>query len=408
VKTLCYQCEPWRFAICRAAGIACPAVYFSPLAPARLRDVPMIERLPAGWARVRVRQCGLCASDVQLMRLRLSPAVAPAAMAAQASTPVTLGHELAGTVEAVEQAGRAGPALLVGQRVISRSGGFRNCFNLNVEPCAQCRAGEYARCQRQGEPAPAHEPCRSGGFAPTYFEHSANLIPIPDSLTDDEAVLAEPLACALRAVLTLSERGLNKVLVVGAGIQGLGAIHWLHCLRPEAEVTCLARYPYQAELARNLGAGHVLTGEITVEQLAQQLGTGFWRAFGRNELLMHGFDAVIDAVGKPDSLEKAMRWTRPGGTVIVLGVHLFRGRIDYTPVWFREIGLRGVLAHGMEQFEGANIPTLQLTLQLLAGRGRLPVPLVTHRLPLSRYVEAVRLMEKKRTSRAVRVVLTPD
>ena len=316
---------------------------------------------------------------------------------------VVLGHELVGTIEAVE----SGDALHVGQRVISRSGAFRNCFNLNLEPCRQCRAGEYAQCERQGRPAPPHEPCRGGGFAPTYLEHAANLIPVPDVLTDDEAVLAEPMACALRAVLALANCQPRSILVLGAGIQGLGAIHWLHCLRPEAEVTCLARYQYQAESAYRLGARHVLRADVRTEHLARHLGTGFWRGIGRNELLMQGFDAIIDSIGTPPTVGTALRWTRPGGSVVVLGAHLFPGRIDYSPIWFREVRLRGVLAHGMEEHAGMVIPTLQLSLQLLAGQGRLPVPLVTHRLPLSRYIEAVRLMEKKEASRAVRIVLTP-
>jgi threonine dehydrogenase-like Zn-dependent dehydrogenase len=363
-----------------------------------------MESLPSGWARVRVHQCGLCASDLQLMHLRVSPAIAPAAVAGKESPPVILGHELVGAIEATES--KDGPH--IGERVISRSGGFRNCFNLNVEPCPACGSGEYAQCQRQGEPAPAHEPCRGGGFAPVYFEHTANLISVPEALSDDEAVLAEPLACALRAVLALANCRLQKALVIGAGLQGLGAIHWLHCLRPEAEVACLARHEYQGEWARRLGTREALLGIVGTEQLAGHLGTGFWRGIGQNELLVEGFDAVIDSIGKPDTLGRALRWTRPGGSVVVLGAHLFPGRIDYSPVWFREIRLRGVLAHGMEECDGTRIPTLQLTLQLLAGRGRLPTGLVTHRLPLSRYAEAVCLMEAKRVSHAVRVVLMPD
>lgn len=414
MRALCFQCSAAQFVVCRALAALWPGVYSSPIAPTRPREIRLLDDLPPGWARVRVHQCGLCASDLHLMRLDLSPRAAPAALLGDAGQPAILGHELVGTVAAVGP----GAALRPGQRVISRSGGFRNCFNLAATPtpdvCTYCRAGEYALCERQGDAAPAHEPIRGGGFAPVYCDHSANLLPVPDGLSDDAALLAEPMASALRAALrTLAALAADgaatpRVLVIGGGMQGLASVHWLRALRCDVHVTCLVRYAHQAELAAALGAGDVVRLDDPIKAFSARLGTRVARGPLGDGVLLRGFDAVVDSLGLPRTLHGALRWTRPGGQVMVLGAHLRPGRLDYTPIWFRDVQVRGAYAHGVERFEGRSVATLALSLELLAGRAALPANLVSHHLPLRDYRRAVALMDRKSAARAVRVALIPE
>lgn len=404
--SLAYDCPAWKFVACRGLGWAWPGVYFSRLAPGRLRELHAMGRLPQGWARVRIRQCGLCASDLPLLFLDVSPNVAPSAMF-DARYASVMGHELVGEVS---EAGE-GCRWQVGQRVVSRSGGFRNCFNLGTPPCRYCQMGEYALCLNQGAPPPGHERIRSGGFSAEYVEHGANLLEVPAGLSDDEAAMVEPLACSLRAVargMQGRETGAKgRVLIVGAGIQGLGAVHWLSRLFPQTSLTVAARYSFQAELARKLGAGEVLEGVVDTVRLADQMGTRLIKGLGRNQLLADGFDVVIDAVGSPQTLHDALRWARPGGRVVLLGAHLHRGRMDYSPIWFRQVDVCGVYAHGMEEFEGRRVPTLQLVMELLQSRAPLGAVLATHHLALADYRRAVELMTNKARSRAVKVMLRP-
>ena len=406
MTALCFDCGTARYLACRTLGALWPGAYFSSIAPVRLRPVESPAELPAGWARVRVHQCGLCASDVHMLHLAFSPFISPIMFEGSSPGAVVLGHELLGTVTDVAE----GCPLRPGQRVVSRSAGFRNCMNRNVEPCPRCAAGEYTFCLRQRDPPPACEPVRSGGFAPAYFDHAANLVPVPDALDDDAAVVAEPLAVALRAVLALPRavRSPGRLLVIGAGIQGLAAVHWAHCLRPDLSIACAARYPFQAEMARTLGASDVLTGRTDAARLAPLLGTSLARGMGRRAALVDGFDLIIDTIGTPRSLQDALDWTRPGGTVLVVGAYLKPGRLDYSPLWYREVTVRGVYAHGAETFEGRRVGTIDLALDLLATRARLPLKLVTHRVPLRDYRQAVALSEDKARSHAVRVVLQPD
>jgi threonine dehydrogenase-like Zn-dependent dehydrogenase len=402
MRALVYACTAWHYAACRVVGRLWRGVYVSAAGPARLTDVTPPPVRP-GWCLVRVRQCGLCASDLHLIRLHFGLASAPLAMAGSPAAPFILGHELVGVVE---QSG-ASDLLPPGTRVISRSGGFRNCCNLEAEPCPSCRQGEYALCLRQGAPAPGHEPMRGGGFAPLYWEHAANLVPVPPALSDDPALLAEPLACALRAVLRLPALEAGQVLVIGAGLQGLGALYWLTRLYPQVQALVLARHRHQAELAHIFGAHRVVPDALTMERLAHYVGTTCLRGPGRNTMLLEGFDAVIDTIGTPQTVHRALRCIRPGGMLIVLGAHLFAGQLDYSPIWFRDVRVVGAFAHGMEAFQGRRVPTLPLVLELLAHEDSLPATLVTHRVPLEKITLAARLHDAKASSGVVRVAVLP-
>lgn len=392
--------EVWRFIACRALSPVWPGAAFSKLAPVKLRALELNS--PADWCRIRITQCGLCASDLHLIHAQLSPAVAPSTVLGNPRARAILGHELVGIVEHCPD-GR----FPIGQRVVSRSGGFRNCHNLGQPPCPCCAAGEYALCIHQGAPSPAHEPWRGGGFASHYAEPSINLLPAPPQLNDDETLLAEPLACALRAVLRIRPTAPRRALVIGAGLQGLGAIHWLKALVPDCRIHCQARHAFQADLARTLGASEVLTGSLNPADWSTVLDAPLAHAIRGNQILLDGFDAVIDTIAAPRTFEFALRVARPGGHVVILGAHLARGRIDYSPIWFREVTVSGVYAHGPEQYDGRSTNTLQLALDLLSTTARLPVSLLTHRIPLSDYRRAADLMANKSTSKAIRIALIP-
>jgi threonine dehydrogenase-like Zn-dependent dehydrogenase len=124
-------------------------------------------------------------------------------------------------------------------------------------------------------------------------------------------------------------------------------------------------------------------------------------------MLREGVDAVIDTIGTPQTVHWALRCIRPGGRLIVLGAHLFAGQLDYSPIWFRDVRVVGAFAHGMDTFRGRQSPTLPLALDLLAHEAPLPVPLVTHRLPLAEIARAVRLHDHKAATGVIRVAVQP-
>jgi threonine dehydrogenase-like Zn-dependent dehydrogenase len=109
-------------------------------------------------------------------------------------------------------------------------------------------------------------------------------------------------------------------------------------------------------------------------------------------------------VGKPATLRDALRWTRAGGAVVLVGVHLAPMHIDLTPVWYEEIDLIGMMAHGAEEWEGEHISTFDLVVRLLR-EGKLNFDgFITHRFPLFRYREAITTAVEQDRTHAIKVI----
>jgi threonine dehydrogenase-like Zn-dependent dehydrogenase len=139
---------------------------------------------------------------------------------------------------------------------------------------------------------------------------------------------------------------------------------------------------------------------------ATHLATGarlYEAPFG-NRMALGGFDVVYDCVGKAATVGESLRLARAGGAVVLVGMELAPLEVDLTPVWYQEVDLVGVLAHGSEDWEGRRRQDLDIVMGLLAD-GQLGIEgLVTHRFPLARWREAVATAEDKRSG-AVRVLL---
>src|SRR2546427_549354 len=83
-------------------------------------------------------------------------------------------------------------------------------------------------------------------------------IRIPSEMNDEQAVLLEPSAVAVHAVLRRLPQPDEHVLIIGAGTIGLLTLQVIHALVPSATVSVMARYPFQIEQATRMGAAHIL------------------------------------------------------------------------------------------------------------------------------------------------------
>src|SRR5690606_41134009 len=98
------------------------------------------------------------------------------------------------------------------------------------QPCANCRAGLPNRCLRFAEGALAPGlllgSCRDtgGSWGEVFVAHRSQVIPVPDHVSDENAVLAEPFGCALHAVDVAGPPHGRTVLVIGGGVIGLCTI----------------------------------------------------------------------------------------------------------------------------------------------------------------------------------------
>jgi len=304
-------------------------------APLRMADRPGFPP-PAreGWARVRPRLSGICGSDLATVTGRSSFYFSPLV-----SLPFTPGHEVVGDLLDDLGASADTAALPAGTRVVLAP--VLGCAARGLEPCAGCASGERTRCDRVtlGHLSPGLQTgfCADtgGGWSTELLAHRSQLLPVPDSLPDERAVLVEPLACAVRAARRAQAEPGERVLVLGAGSVGLLTLVALRALVPGVDVTVVAKHRRQRERALAMGAASVLAPADLlggVRRSAQAIRLSPERG---EDYLLGGVDVTIECTG--GGLGQALRTTRAGGRIVLSGLPTTTP--DLTPLWFREITL---------------------------------------------------------------------
>jgi len=384
----------------RLLGLFWRGAYFCALAPLQVSNVPR-RQLAGGsgnMVRVRNRLAGICGSDLHLIFLDGDLRIAPAALPAHSySYP---GHEVVG--EVVEIGDRV-QNLRVGDRVVLQSG--PNCLSAGVQPpCNACATGNYNLCE-QGH-LPGLEQV-GGGWSEEMLIHEQQLFRIPPQMEDEQAVLLEPTAVALHAVLRRVPRANEKVLIVGAGTIGLLTLQVVRALAPGAEVSVMARHGFQVEQATRLGAAHIFYGRDSYESIEKVTGGKLYTGMLGNKMLLGGYDVIYDTVGTRHTVHDTLRWARARGTVVVVGVSLYRMKLDLSPIWHQEVSLIGTMGHGTEIWPlgtDQTRPTFAIAADLITGGRVHPEKLITHRFALSNYRQALLTAADKKSSRAIKVI----
>lgn len=373
-------------------------VVFSPLSPAHFKDVPEPQLPGPRWVRVQNEMCGICASDLSLLNVDADPVISAAAL--PGNQRFYLGHEVVSTVTEV---GPEVTRVKVGERVLMHTRFMgANCLSQELDmPCRHCAVGDYILCENsslgQGPRGVG------GGWGDGYTAHETEVFPLASGLSDDEAVLVEPLAVGVHTVLRRLPQAGERVMVLGSGIVGLNVIQCARALSPDCHITAVARYPQQVDMARKLGADEIVKGEDGYRATARITGAKLYEGMMGGRMLLGGFDVVFDCVGSGESLQDSLRWARGAGTVVLAGVKLKPLHLDLVPVWYQEVDLIGVNSHGLETWQGRHLQTFELVAELLLA-GKLRVEgLITHRFPLTRWREAIQTAQDKRSG-AIKVI----
>jgi threonine dehydrogenase-like Zn-dependent dehydrogenase len=368
-----------------------PGVVFSPLSVTRYENMPEPELPGSHWVQVENKQCGICASDLSLLFVDAGPLIAPSAL--PGNQRFYLGHEALGVVKEV---GSEVTRVKVGDRVImdTRFQGA-TCLSQEIDPpCPHCSEGNFVRCENAS--AAIGPRGVGGGWGDGFTAHQTEIYPVPDDLTDDQAMMIEPISTGLRAVLRRPPEPGQRALVLGSGIVGLNTLQCLRAVSPECQITVIARHSHQVEMARRLGADDVVIGEDGYQATARITGAKLYQGMFGNRMLLGGFDVIYDCVGSAKTLQDSLRWARAGGAVVMVGVKLTSLKLDLTPVWYQEVELIGLLAHGAEPWEGQSWRTYDLVIDLMR-QGKLTVDgLITHRFPISQWQQAVSTALDKR------------
>lgn len=290
-----------------------------------VKDVP--QPAPAsGEVLIQVRLAGICSTDLEILK-------------GYGGYTGILGHEFVGTVV-------SGSATLAKKRVV----GEINCV---CGKCDMCASGLSNHCRNR---TVLGIQARPGCFAEFVTLPERNCLQVPDSVTEEEAVFAEPLAAAIQVTRQIKIEPRMNVAVLGTGRLGLLVAQVL--ARTSCKLTAVGR---------NLGTLAMMDKKrIRNAAIADlhQWGT---------------FDVVVDCTGSPDGLPLALRLVRPRGTVVMKTTCAGRADrrsdvadADLTPLVVNEVSLIGSRCGPMRD-----------ALNMLARKEIDVTSMITRQLPLS-------------------------
>ncbi|MEA2297912.1 MAG: hypothetical protein QOF77_848 [Solirubrobacteraceae bacterium] len=370
MQALEYRPTPQSYAAARVSRRA-------GLSSLHLTDVRPPPLVGADWVVVRPRLAGICGSDHALLDGHASLYLSPLT-----STPFIPGHEVVGLAQVDDGPGRR---VVVEPALGCEARGIR-------PPCIECESGRHALCREviAGDVSAGLQIgfCRQtgGGWSEALVAHRSQLHAVPEELTDEDAVLTEPLACAMHAVARAELESGATVAVIGAGAIGLLTVAAIREAHPDATLVAVAKHRGQELAVRRMGADDVYApGELHLRG-ARLTGARRLVGHGGRELLLGGFDVVFDCVADGATLESAVTAVRPRGLVVLVGMPGQIG-LDLSLAWQREIDIRGAYGYG-DEFPVA----LELSGRLGLGR------LVAHGWPLHEYRRA--LEQSRRATRA--------
>jgi threonine dehydrogenase-like Zn-dependent dehydrogenase len=356
MKALVFSRKPARYAAAMVAGALRPGrgARYGPLS---LRDVDPPELPGPGWLPLRPRLSGICGSDLATIDGRSSRYFEPIV-----SFPFTPGHEIVGD-------------LADGRRVVVVP--VLTCAPRGIDPpCAPCAAGHLNLCERVAfghlEPGLQCGFCEStgGGWSQEMIVHQSQVVDVADELSDRQAVMIEPTACAVHAARQVD---VGRVAVIGTGTLGLLTIAALRRLSPATEIIATAKHPEQKRWAKELGADVTCAPRELARAVRSTTGS---MVIGNQ--LTGGVPAVVDCVGSEATLGQALQVVAPGGTVHVVGMPA-QTTLDLTALWHRETILRGCYAYERADFETA----AELVASSALDR------LLSATYPLARYEDAI-------------------
>ena len=370
-----------------------------------LTDVPVPDLPNENWVVIKSKIAGICGSDLGFLQGKPMPAAEP-----YFELPIIPGHELFGEIEAV---GKKVRGFSVGQRVsIDPSIGCKERGFKSL--CQQCRSGNPGICERLAEGCLSPgiligiSRTTGGGWGEYFVAASNRLFPVPDKIDDDEASLLEPFAVCLRAVLNNLPRKKELVVVIGAGTIGLMNVAALKAVEPSCRVVCVAKYPFQAKLARTLGADHIIDSQKddVMERVGELTQTKVHKLSNGGALLAGGVRLVYDTITNNTTINQALRMACGKGTVVILGLAALPQGIDWTPIWMKEIKVIGSLTYGAEVFKGKQVDTFGRAIEFVARRRANLTAVRPRKYPLEQYREALTEAADKKTSNAVKVSFT--
>lgn len=296
------------------------------------REVPQPAPGP-GEVLIAVKLAGICGTDLEIA-------------SGYADFSGVIGHEFVGIVA-------GGSKNLAGKRVV----GDINCV---CGKCDMCMGGLSSHCRRRTVLGIVG---RSGAFAEFLTLPKRNCVEVPDSVSDEEAVFAEPLAAAIQVTRQVKLESRTNVAVLGTGRLGLLIAQVL--ATTGCKLTAIGRNQATLALLDRKRIRNLNVAEITN-----------WAEF----------DVVVECTGSVEGLPLALRLVRPRGTVVMKTTCAEKAPVDLTDLVVNEVTLLGSRCGNMQD-----------AVSLLAQKRIDVTSLVSRTTPLSDAPKAMALAAEKNT-----------
>ena len=393
-----------RYVLGLALGRISSSFFWSGLTKTQYQEIPEPELPGDDWVVVKTRLGGICGSDMSAVKLTVSTYAMPLI-----TFPFVLGHENIGLVDKI---GSQVTNWAVGDRVVVEPTLW--CKPRGIEEmCPYCVKGEINHCVSitEGKISPGIMIgfCQDtgGSWAPYFVAHEEQLYRVPDSISDENGMMIEPFAAALHAALQNFPEDNERILVIGAGSIGLCLIAALRGLGSKAEIISVARYGFQADAAKSLGATHVIQSSKDssyYHDIVELSGASLKKPFMGKPLVIGGVDAVFDCVGSNSSLDDAMRLTRNGGQVVFVGEPGIVKNLDWTPIFTQDLEVKAAyLYHHVEEYQGQRWKTFDLAIDLMKTKVVDIGWMVTHKYRLEDYHQAFSVTDNRKRDQAIKV-----
>lgn len=286
------------------------AIVYSAPREYELKEVPKPEP-KANQVLIKVMACGVCRTDMHIHEGDFI-----------SKFPLIPGHEFTGEIA---ELGADVKGFAVGDRVVGDN-------TVLCGECYYCRRNQPLFCENfysLGCNGP-------GGFAEYVVVNYDKVFHISDTLTYDQAIFAEPLACAVHGMDVIAPKCGDDILIFGAGPTGIlltqllkygGASHLVVCASSREKLDYIREKGYADTVYMDREDYSKHTEEI-------------------KERYPQGFDIVIDATGAPKVLEQCFAFPKKAGKIIVYGVCASDARISVSPyqIFNNELKILGSFA----------------------------------------------------------------
>ena len=310
-------------------------------------------------ALIRVKAVGICGSDIHW---HVDGGTGEEGIEA----PFVLGHEFGGVVE----------------------GGNLDGLRVAVDPAVPCDTCEYCL---DGKPnlCPDHY---FAGHAPhdgALREYMAwpmkTMVPVPDSLSDEDIAVLEPLGVAIHTVDLGHIKPGMTVGVYGCGPIGLLAIQVARAAGA-SEIIATDLLPHRLEAAKALGAHRTFLASPSGEERLQILSSTH----------RDGVDVALEIAGDNSAVETAIETTKPGGRVVLCGIPTV-DQISFKASTSRRKGLSIMMVRRMKHVYPRAIKMVEF--------GQVDVrSVVSHRFPLDKAAEAFEVAHKRE---GLKIIINP-